>query len=122
MVDRPADVNGTAGAVAGRFVGQSVLRKEDPRLVTGHGSYVDDVTLPGQCHAAFVRSDTARGRIIRLDVTEAARAEGVVAVFTAADLNPAAGSMVPTMFLDGSFGMSAPLRPLADDDVRFVGD
>ena len=109
-------------AVAGRFVGQSVLRKEDPRLVTGHGSYVDDMTLPGQCHAAFVRSDTARGRITRLDASEAAAAEGVVAVLTAADLNPGAGNMVPTMFLDGSFGISAPLRPLADVDVRFVGD
>jgi carbon-monoxide dehydrogenase large subunit len=52
---------------AGRFVGQSVKRKEDPRLVTGHGRYVDDVTVPGLLHAAFLRSDVARGRITRLD-------------------------------------------------------
>ncbi len=44
-----------------RFVGQTRPRREDPRLVTGHGTYVDDVVVPGMLHAAFVRSDLARG-------------------------------------------------------------
>ena len=108
---------------AGRFVGQSVKRKEDPRLVTGHGRYVDDVTVPGLLHAAFLRSDVARGRITRLDVTEARALDGVHAVLTAAELNDhVVGPMLPTMFADGSQGVSAPVRPLADGDVRFVGD
>ena len=47
-----------------------------------------------------------------MEVSEAAAAEGVIAVLTAADLNPTAGSMVPTMFLDGSFGVSAPASPV----------
>ena len=106
-------------STAGRFVGQSVKRREDPRLLTGHGRYVDDIVLPGMLHCTFVRSDMARGRIVRVD-TEAARAlDGVIAVLTAADLNPFAGSMQPTMMLTTP---GAPLRPLADDDVRFVGE
>jgi carbon-monoxide dehydrogenase large subunit len=106
-------------STAGRFVGQSVKRREDPRLLTGHGRYVDDIVLPGMLHCTFVRSDAARGRITRIDVTEARALDGVAAVLTAADLNADAGEMQPTMLL----GMpGAPLRPLADGDVRFVGE
>ena len=60
-----------SAATAGRFVGQSVKRREDPRLLTGHGRYVDDVIVPGMLHCTFVRSDIARGRITHLDVTDA---------------------------------------------------
>jgi aerobic carbon-monoxide dehydrogenase large subunit len=49
--------------VAGRFVGARVQRREDPRLLTGHGSYVDDIRLPGMLHAAFVRSPLAHARV-----------------------------------------------------------
>ena len=104
---------------AGRFVGQSVKRREDPRLLTGHGRYVDDVVRPGMLHCAFLRSDVARGRITRLDVDAARALDGVDAVLTAADLNPFAGVMQPTLLL--AMG-GAPLRPLADGDVRFVGE
>src|SRR4249920_2136054 len=89
----------TAPLTAGRFVGQKVLRKEDPRLLTGHGRYVDDVRLPRMLHATFVRGDVARARITRLDVDAARRADGVVAVFTGADLNDqVSGSMLPSLF------------------------
>ncbi len=108
---------------AGRFVGQAVRRREDPRLLTGHGSYVDDIDLPGMLHAAFVRSDLARGRITRLDVDAARAMPGVIAVLTAAELNSGHGSMQPTMFQsDPPLSPCAPLRPLAETDVRFVGD
>jgi carbon-monoxide dehydrogenase large subunit len=106
-------------STAGRFVGQSVRRREDPRLLTGHGAYVDDVVLPGMLHCTFVRSDVARGRIVRVDTAAAAALEGVTAVLTAADLNPHAGAMQPTLLLTTP---GAPLRPLADGDVRFVGE
>jgi carbon-monoxide dehydrogenase large subunit len=113
----------TAGLTAGRFVGQSVKRKEDARLVTGHGRYVDDVTVPGLLHCAFLRSDLARARITHLDVAAARALDGVHAVLTAADLKQQLkGDMVPTMLADGDRGAGAPLRPLADGDVRFVGD
>ncbi len=71
-----------------RFVGQRVARSEDARFLTGHGRYVDDITLPGMLHAAFARSDVARGRIVAIDVSAARELPGVVAVYTAADLNP----------------------------------
>jgi carbon-monoxide dehydrogenase large subunit len=108
---------------AGRFVGQAVRRREDPRLLTGHGRYVDDVVVPGMLHAAFVRSDVARARITHVDVEAARALPGVRAVLTAADLNVQPGAMQPTMFQsDPPPSPCAPLRPLADGDVRFVGD
>src|SRR6476646_8502120 len=59
-------------AVAGnRFVGQRVQRREDARLVTGHGTYVDDVVVPGMLHVAFLRCDIACGTITGLDVSAA---------------------------------------------------
>ncbi|HEV3452117.1 MAG TPA: xanthine dehydrogenase family protein molybdopterin-binding subunit [Acidimicrobiia bacterium] len=108
---------------AGRFVGQAVRRREDPRLLTGHGTFVDDVVLPGMLHAAFVRSDLPRARITGVDGRAARAFPGVHAVLTGADLNPGVGSMQPTMFQgDPPPSPCAPLRPLAEDDVRFVGD
>ncbi|HEV7524381.1 MAG TPA: xanthine dehydrogenase family protein molybdopterin-binding subunit [Acidimicrobiia bacterium] len=106
-------------STAGRFVGQSVKRREDPRLLTGHGRYVDDIVIPGMLHCTFVRSDAARGRIVRVDVDAARALDGVIAVLTADDLNPHAGTMQPTMLLTTP---GAPLRPLAATDVRFVGE
>jgi carbon-monoxide dehydrogenase large subunit len=107
---------------AGRFVGHSIARTEDPRLLTGHGHYVDDVHITGMLHAAFRRSDVARGRITHLDVTAAAAVPGVHLVLVGADLNPHAGVMIPSIFVDGMLGPVGPIRPLAGDDVRFVGD
>jgi carbon-monoxide dehydrogenase large subunit len=108
-------------APSARSVGTSVRRREDPRLLTGHGTYVDDVTVRGMVHAHFARSDLARGRIRRLDTTAARHAPGVVAVLTGADLNGLVrGRMAATPVL--AFPGGAPERPLADGDVRFVGD
>ncbi|MET0361407.1 MAG: hypothetical protein ABW048_06610, partial [Sphingobium sp.] len=52
---------------AARFVGERVPRKEDRRLLTGRGTYVDDVTMPGMTHCVFVRSPIAKGRILSID-------------------------------------------------------
>jgi carbon-monoxide dehydrogenase large subunit len=106
--------------IAGRFVGQSVQRLEDPRLLTGRGTYLDDVPVAGVRHVAFVRSDVARARIRRLEVGAARRAPGVLAVLTADDLRPMIrGPLAATMFLESPI---AGLRPLADGDVRFAGE
>ena len=111
---------------AGRYVGQSVKRLEDPRLLTGHGRYVDDVQLPGMLHVAFVRSNVARGNITSIDITAAAALPGVHAVYTAADLNPRVQMFWHTMLGPppelGGVTKYPPTRPLADGDVRFVGD
>ena len=109
----------TVTPVAGRFVGQSIKRKEDLRLLTGHGEYVDDVVLANMWHGAFLRSNVASGRIMRLDVAAAASAPGVRAVFTGAELEAAQGEVFHSMIGGVS---SFPFRPLANGDVRFVGD
>ena len=101
--------------VAARFVGQRMPRTEDQRMITGHGRYIDDLDRPGMVHAAFVRSQVGAGRIIGLDVTEARQAPGVIAVLTAAEVNPIV--KVPS-----APGDNTPRNVLADTDVRFVGD
>ncbi len=107
-------------------IGQPVPRAEDPVLVRGEGRYTDDIDLPGQAHAAFVRSPFAHARLNRVD-TDAARAmPGVIAIYTAADLAPSRygllKSALPLKSRDGR-AMLKPGRPvLASDRVRFVGD
>jgi len=71
-----------------RFIGQRLPRKEDARLLTGRGTFVDDVILPGMLHAAFVRSPIARGRIRSIDTAEALAQTGVRAIYTAQDFEP----------------------------------
>jgi carbon-monoxide dehydrogenase large subunit len=110
----------------GRYIGQSVKRREDPRLLTGHGHYVDDDQTPGTLHATFVRSNVARGRITRLDVTEALQVPGVEAIYTGDDLNPTivqywASMMGPRIEMGGE-SVYPPASVLAPGDVRYVGD
>jgi carbon-monoxide dehydrogenase large subunit len=97
-----------------------VARVEDARLLTGHGTYVDDVRLPGMLHACFVRSPFARAAIRGIDTGAALAAPGVRAVYTAADLNPHVKEQWHTSI--GPRGPETPRPPLADDEVRFAGD
>src|SRR2546421_5355786 len=69
-----------------KYVGQRIKRTEDPRLIKGLAHYVDDVRLPDTLHVAFVRSIYAHARIAGIDVTEAVKAPGVVAVYTGKDI------------------------------------
>jgi aerobic carbon-monoxide dehydrogenase large subunit len=105
---------------AGRFMGQSVARREDPRLLTGHGHYIEDVVLPGMLHAAFVRSDVARGRIVRLDVSAARAVPGVHAVLKGSEINVCVHET--WWHMGGKEAMYPPKGALADGDVRYVGD
>src|SRR5205085_3456354 len=105
-------------------VGQPVPRTEDPVLVQGHGRYTDDLNLPRQAYAAFVRSRHAHGVIKSIDTSAAKGMPGVLAIYTGADLS-AYGTMkcvVPFKNLDGS-EMKKPKRySLMTDKVRFLGD
>ncbi len=69
----------------GDYIGKPMKRVEDPRLVTGTGKYLADIQLPGMLHAAILRSPYAHARIKGIDVSEAAKMPGVVAVFTGQD-------------------------------------
>jgi len=103
------------------FVGQPVKRFEDPRLLTGQGSYVDDLTLPGLLHAVVLRSLHAHANIRSIDVSAASRVPGVVAVFTAADIQDLAVE-IPTRTNTGADEFSPPRHPvLASDKVCYVG-
>src|SRR3954465_9055249 len=77
-----------AAPAAARYSGARVRRVEDLRLLTGRGTFVDDISLPGMLHACFVRSPFARARITSIDASAARAVPGVVAVFRASDLNP----------------------------------
>lgn len=116
----------TAPLTAGRYVGQSVKRREDPRLLTGRGRYVDDVQLPGMLHVAFVRSNIARGRILSIDADAARVLPGVEAIYTGDDLNPLIKQNWQTMLGPpiemGGQTLYPPSSVLADGDVRYVGD
>ncbi len=107
-------------APATRYAGTRVPRVEDTRLLTGHGTYVDDIVRPGMLHACFVRSPFAHARINSIDASAALELPGVHAVLTAADINndvheawhAVAGKDVP----------DTPRPPLAEGEVKFVGD
>jgi CO/xanthine dehydrogenase Mo-binding subunit len=70
-----------------------VHRREDPRLITGTGEFVDDLRVPGCLHAAFLRSPRAHARIRAVETAAAQRSPGVVGVFTSQDLGSAGGSI-----------------------------
>lgn len=69
-----------------RYMGNSVPRKEDPALLTGHTNFTDDIRLPGMLHMALLRSPHAHARITSIDASAAREQPGVVAVFTSGDL------------------------------------
>ncbi|MEU6647149.1 xanthine dehydrogenase family protein molybdopterin-binding subunit [Saccharomonospora sp. NPDC046836] len=100
----------------GSLLGTEVRRVEDPELLRGQGSYVDNLTIEDTLHLAFVRSPFAHAEITGIDLSEAVKADGVVAVYTAADLD-----LPPVQqFMEVNPQCERP--PLAIGRVRFVGD
>lgn len=108
------------------YRGESVLRKEDVRFVTGSGRYVDDIRFAGELHARFVRSPYAHARLRGIDPEAALGCPGVVAVFTGVDLRAAGVGSIPCGWLvrdrEGRPMAEPPRYPLAVDKVRHVGD
>lgn len=106
------------------FIGQSVKRREDARFLTGRGQYTDDILLPRQTYAYFLRSPYAHARIKSVDTASAAAAEGVLGVYTGEHFRAIGGLPCGWLInsLDGS-PMKEPKHPiLADGKVRYVGD
>lgn len=105
-------------------IGASSKRREDKRFLTGKGRYTDDINLPGQAHAWFVRSQVAHGRLTSVDTSEAEAMPGVLRVFTGTDFEGVGGLPCGWLITD-RFGqpMQEPGHPvLARDKVRHVGD
>jgi len=103
------------------YVGRSLRRKEDPRLITGRATYVDDIVPPGTLYAAIVRSPEAHARIRSIDVAAAAARDGVEAVFTGADMDDLAAPCPMVWSPPGVEVLVPDHWPLARDEVGYVG-
>jgi aerobic carbon-monoxide dehydrogenase large subunit len=100
-----------------KLIGQRVKRREDPRLIQGRGTYVDDIALVGMQHLAFKRSDVAHAKITSIDTTAAAAMDGVEAVFT--------GKQIADFLAPMPIGTPFPSpehRAVAVDMVRYSGE
>ncbi|MDH5412103.1 MAG: molybdopterin-dependent oxidoreductase, partial [Alphaproteobacteria bacterium] len=106
--------------------GQSVSRKEDPRLLRGEGRYTDDIDLPGMAYGYVLRSPHAHGIIRDIDVSAAREVEGVLAAYTIDDLKAAGYGPFPGSKLlkniDGTDPQSPTRYALADGKVKFAGE
>ncbi|MEM5338947.1 xanthine dehydrogenase family protein molybdopterin-binding subunit [Paraburkholderia azotifigens] len=109
-----------------RMVGMPVKRKEDYRFLTGNGQYTDDIVLPAQTYAVFLRSPHAHARIKSIDTSAAKQSPGVVAIFTGADLAAENVGGLPCGWLihsvDGKPMHEPPHPVIAHTKVRHVGD
>jgi carbon-monoxide dehydrogenase large subunit len=108
----------TTPAEVGKFVGKRIKRREDPRLITGTATYVDDIKMPGMHHACILRSPHAAARIRSIDTSAALNLPGVVAVYTGTDIAGVGpvpcGASLP--------GLRVPKHSiLAQDRVYFAG-
>jgi carbon-monoxide dehydrogenase large subunit len=100
-----------------KLVGERVKRREDPRLIQGRATYVDDIKITGMLHMAFKRSDIAHGKIKSIDTKAAAAMDGVEAVYTGADIAKVLAPMpIGTPF------PSPPHHAVAVDTVRYAGE
>jgi aerobic carbon-monoxide dehydrogenase large subunit len=112
----------TAEPTSSPHVGRAIKRKEDPRLITGRGRYIDDIVLPGTLWAAFVRSPEAHARIVSIDSSAAAARPGVHAVFTGEDMSDLGGPLPMAWVPPGVEVNNPPHWPLAKGTVNHVGD
>src|SRR5436309_6473519 len=114
--DRVPPVPAPAG-----HIGARVKRGDDPRLLTGRGRYVDDLTLPRMVHAAFVRSAHAHARLARVDLERARHAPGVVGVL-AGDAVARLCKPYRGVLLHYKGMKTGAMIPLAGERVRYVGE
>jgi aerobic carbon-monoxide dehydrogenase large subunit len=105
------------------MIGAKIHRREDPRLITGRGRYVDDMKLNGMLHVGFVRSPHGHARIKSIEVTDAAKAPGVVAVYTARDFEGLLqGAMPVTVSFVPDKKQPIGWAYIAKDEVRYHGE
>src|ERR1700742_3799488 len=103
-----------------RHVGAPIKRAEDPRLLTGRGEYSADRKPDRALHAAFRRSEQSHARIIRIDISAAQAAPGVIAVLTAESIAGEFKPVIPFSRMPNYY--ATPIVPLATGKVRYVGE
>ena len=108
--------------MSARIFGSAIRRREDPRLLTGAGTFTDDIQLPGMVHAAMLRSPHAHARIKGIDTTAAKAAPGVLGVFTGTDTAGRLKAMPCAWLLPNSNLKVAEYPVMATDTVHYVGD
>jgi aerobic carbon-monoxide dehydrogenase large subunit len=112
--------------VTGKYFGQPIARLEDKHLLSGKAKFIDDIEIPGMLHAAFLRSDYAHAIIKKIDVSEARKHPGVVAVYTAEDFGdywkPGPLQVPPPTAIKGAQFNARPLVPIAKGKIRFSGE
>ena len=106
-----------------QLIGAKIHRREDPRLITGHGHYVDDFVRTGTAYAAFVRSPFAHARVKSIDITDASKAPGVAGVFTARDFKGQLAGTHPAAPAFTAAKKYVPERyPIAEQEVCYQGE
>jgi carbon-monoxide dehydrogenase large subunit len=108
-----------------RFFGAPIRRNEDKRLLTGQALFIDDVEFPGMLHASFLRSQVAHAKVKRIDVSQALKRPGVIAVYTADDYGTFCQPgplLVPPPPIPGIVFNLRTHMPLAKDKVRYAGE
>ena len=105
-----------------RIFSSGIRRREDPRLISGRAAYTDDLTLPNTVYAAILRSPHAHARVRRVNTSRAVRADGVLAVYTGADLDGVVAP-IPCAWMIPNSDIKGVAHPaIARDVVRYVGD
>ena len=99
------------------ILGTRVVRIEDPRFLTGEGTYIANLPMPDALHLTFVRSSMAHAQLLSIDASEALSMPGIRAVWTAADID-----IAPAGPANGMMNQAMLFPYLAKDTVRFVGD
>src|SRR2546423_14961008 len=106
-----------------QLIGARVQRREDPRLITGHGHFTDDFTRVGVAHVAFVRSPHAHALIKKIDVTAASKADGVAAVYTARDFKGQLAGTLPALPVFVAVKKYVPEHfPIAEREACYQGE
>jgi carbon-monoxide dehydrogenase large subunit len=118
---QPPDREDQGHAVRAALVGERILRREDARMVSGHGRYVDDFDS-GAHGVAFVRSPYAHARVLDIDVTGALDVDGVVAIYTHEDLPPLIGAQLPVLIPHPDMFAPKTGYPLVNDVARYAGE
>ncbi len=105
------------------MIGARIQRREDPKLITGHGHYVDDITLVNMAHMSVVRSPHAHARIKSIDTSAARASKGVVAVLTFAEIKPLILGPIPVTNSFVADKKQVPEQwPIASDEAVYAGE
>src|SRR5699024_8258064 len=105
-----------------KLVGQRMKRKEDPKLITGNATYLDDLKIPNLLHAYILRSPHPHANIKSIHKDKALAHPGVVAVYTGKDLEGKINPVPTSWKVPGMNLIETPQYPLAIDTARYVGD